>query len=148
MMNRRRDERGAVAVLTAALLTALVVMAAFVVDIGMQRVARRDMQALADVVALDLSRELDESQREAQAEAGLTTVRQGSGVADQVARARRESPHRGRLHLGLAKIVARIPVGRLGYASDIARGVAFLTSDDADFITGTTLSINGGQHMY
>ncbi len=59
MMNRRRDERGAVAVLTAALLTALVVMAAFVVDIGMQRVARRDMQALADVVALDLSRELD-----------------------------------------------------------------------------------------
>ena len=48
----------------------------------------------------------------------------------------------------LEKIVARIPVGRLGHASDIARGVAFLTSDDADFITGSTLSINGGQHMY
>ncbi len=48
----------------------------------------------------------------------------------------------------LTKIVARIPVGRLGHAEDIARGVVFLTSDDADFITGSTLSINGGQHMY
>ena len=48
----------------------------------------------------------------------------------------------------LQKIVARIPVGRLGHASDIARGVCFLTAEDADFITGSTLSINGGQHMY
>jgi acetoacetyl-CoA reductase len=48
----------------------------------------------------------------------------------------------------LEKIVARIPVGRLGHAPDIARGVVFLTSDDAGYITGSTLSINGGQHMY
>ncbi|HEY1931363.1 MAG TPA: acetoacetyl-CoA reductase [Acetobacteraceae bacterium] len=48
----------------------------------------------------------------------------------------------------LQKIVSRIPVGRLGRAEDIARGVAFLTADEADFITGSTLSINGGQHMY
>ena len=48
----------------------------------------------------------------------------------------------------LEKIVARIPVGRLGTVEDIARGVAFLTADDATFITGSTLSINGGQHMY
>jgi acetoacetyl-CoA reductase len=48
----------------------------------------------------------------------------------------------------LQKIIARIPVGRLGHAEDIARGVTFLTADDADFITGSTLSINGGQHMY
>jgi acetoacetyl-CoA reductase len=48
----------------------------------------------------------------------------------------------------LEKIVARIPVGRLGEADEIARGVAFLVSDDAGFITGSTLSINGGQHMY
>jgi acetoacetyl-CoA reductase len=48
----------------------------------------------------------------------------------------------------LEKIVARIPVGRLGRAADIARGVAFLTADEADFVTGSTLSINGGQHMY
>ncbi|HEY2132000.1 MAG TPA: acetoacetyl-CoA reductase [Acetobacteraceae bacterium] len=48
----------------------------------------------------------------------------------------------------LQKIIARIPVGRLGHAEDIARGVVFLTADDADFVTGSTLSINGGQHMY
>jgi acetoacetyl-CoA reductase len=48
----------------------------------------------------------------------------------------------------LQKIIARIPAGRLGKAEDIARGVAFLTADEADFITGSTLSINGGQHMY
>jgi acetoacetyl-CoA reductase len=48
----------------------------------------------------------------------------------------------------LEKIVARIPVGRLGHAQEIARGVVFLVADDAGFITGSTLSINGGQHMY
>jgi acetoacetyl-CoA reductase len=48
----------------------------------------------------------------------------------------------------LQKIIARIPMGRLGHAEDIARGVVFLTADEADFITGSTLSINGGQHMY
>jgi acetoacetyl-CoA reductase len=48
----------------------------------------------------------------------------------------------------LQKIVARIPVGRLGHAEEIARGVVFLTADDAGFVTGSTLSINGGQHMY
>ena len=48
----------------------------------------------------------------------------------------------------LEKIVARIPVGRLGHADEIARGVAFLCSEDAGFVTGSTMSINGGQHMY
>jgi len=48
----------------------------------------------------------------------------------------------------LEKIVARIPIGRLGHAADIARRVVFLTADEAEFITGSTLSINGGQHMY
>ncbi len=48
----------------------------------------------------------------------------------------------------LEKIIAKIPVGRLGRAEDIARSVAFLVADDADFITGATLSVNGGQHMY
>ena len=48
----------------------------------------------------------------------------------------------------LEKIIAGIPVGRLGHADEIARGVAFLVSDDATFITGSTMSINGGQHMY
>ena len=48
----------------------------------------------------------------------------------------------------LEKIVAKIPVGRLGKASEIARGVSFLASEQGAFITGSTLSINGGQHMY
>jgi acetoacetyl-CoA reductase len=48
----------------------------------------------------------------------------------------------------LQKIVARIPVGRLGRADEIARGVLFLCAEDAGFVTGSTLSINGGQHMY
>lgn len=48
----------------------------------------------------------------------------------------------------LEKIIAKIPVGRLGEADEIARGVEFLVADNAGFITGSTLSINGGQHMY
>ena len=48
----------------------------------------------------------------------------------------------------MEKIVAQIPVGRLGQPDEIARGVEFLTSENASFITGSTLSINGGQHMY
>ncbi len=48
----------------------------------------------------------------------------------------------------LEKIVARIPAGRLGQASEIARGVAFLCAEEGGFVTGSTLSINGGQHMY
>lgn len=48
----------------------------------------------------------------------------------------------------LEKIIQGIPMRRLGTAHDIARGVVFLCGNDADFITGSTLSINGGQHMY
>ena len=44
-------------------------------------------------------------------------------------------------------ILPQIPVGRLGQADEIARIVAFLASDDAGFITGTTISANGGQYM-
>jgi acetoacetyl-CoA reductase len=44
-------------------------------------------------------------------------------------------------------IVAQIPAGRLGEASEIARCVVFLASDDAGFITGATLTANGGQYM-
>ncbi|NDW03855.1 beta-ketoacyl-ACP reductase [Jiella pacifica] len=45
------------------------------------------------------------------------------------------------------QIVANIPVGRLGEPEEIARCVVFLTSDDAGFITGATLSANGGQYL-
>jgi acetoacetyl-CoA reductase len=48
----------------------------------------------------------------------------------------------------LEKIIKRIPVGRLGKPEDIARTVLFLVADEASFITGATISVNGGQHMY
>ena len=48
----------------------------------------------------------------------------------------------------LEKIIATIPVGRLGRAEEIAAAVLFLTDEDMGFMTGSTLSINGGQHMY
>lgn len=48
----------------------------------------------------------------------------------------------------LEKIIGTIPVGRLGRAEDIARGVVFLVDEQASFITGSTIDINGGQHMY
>ncbi len=44
-------------------------------------------------------------------------------------------------------IIAQIPVGRLGEADEIARCVVFLASDDAGFVTGATLTANGGQYM-
>lgn len=58
--NRRRDEHGVIAIFVA-LVTCftLIPLAAFAVDIGMQRVARRDAQSVADVVALDMSKQLD-----------------------------------------------------------------------------------------
>jgi acetoacetyl-CoA reductase len=46
-----------------------------------------------------------------------------------------------------SKILPLIPVGRLGEAEEIARSVLFLAGDDAGFITGSTLSVNGGQYM-
>ena len=47
----------------------------------------------------------------------------------------------------LEQIVARIPVGRLGQPEEIGRAVLFLVGDESGFITGSTLSINGGQYM-
>ena len=44
-------------------------------------------------------------------------------------------------------IIPQIPVGRLGEPEEIARCVVFLASDDAGFITGSTISANGGQLM-
>jgi acetoacetyl-CoA reductase len=47
----------------------------------------------------------------------------------------------------LNMIIEGIPVGRLGQPEEIARAVAFLTDDNAGFITGTNMSVNGGQYM-
>lgn len=56
---RERDEKGAVAPFVAILVVLLVGVASFAVDLGYQRVAARDMQAVADIVALDMARELN-----------------------------------------------------------------------------------------
>lgn len=47
----------------------------------------------------------------------------------------------------MRKIIEGIPVGRLGEPEEVARAVVFLAADQASFITGETISINGGQHM-
>ncbi len=45
------------------------------------------------------------------------------------------------------QIIAGIPVGRLGKPEEIAKLVSYLASEDAAFITGANIAINGGQHM-
>ena len=47
-----------------------------------------------------------------------------------------------------AKIVSEIPAGRLAMPEEVADAVAFLASENAAYITGTNLSVNGGLHMY
>jgi hypothetical protein len=84
---------------------------------GLDDAGRIDsMRALEELVCVStaaqaqLARELDASQRAAQAAAGVPAARRGQGVAEQVALARRESAHRGQRHLGLARVVqAELP---------------------------------------
>jgi len=105
--------------------------------------AIRALEKLACVVTAaqaQLSVELDTSQRDAQAADGVPAARRGRGVAHQVARARRESPHRGQRHLGLGKAVtSELPftwrAWRNGHipewtATLIARETACLSRED------------------
>ncbi|MNC92006.1 Acetoacetyl-CoA reductase [compost metagenome] len=46
-----------------------------------------------------------------------------------------------------SKIIPLIPVGRLGKPDEVAGLVAYLCSDEAAFVTGANIAINGGQHM-
>jgi acetoacetyl-CoA reductase len=47
----------------------------------------------------------------------------------------------------LEKIIAQIPVGRLGTPEEIAQAALFLASEAASFVTGATLNLNGGQYL-
>jgi hypothetical protein len=95
---------------------------------------------VATAAQAKLSVELDASQRQAQAAEGVPAARQGRGVAHQVARARRESPHRGQRHVGLAKVVVHeLPFAwrawRAGHITQwavtlIARETACLSRED------------------
>jgi acetoacetyl-CoA reductase len=46
------------------------------------------------------------------------------------------------------KIIPQIPVGRLGKPEEVAELVAYICQDEAGFMTGSNVAINGGQHMY
>ena len=82
---RRRNETGAVFVFFALIVVLLVPLCALAVDLGMQRVVRRDMQALADVVALDLSRELG-GRTQAQLASVIDPASPTSALSQSVAR--------------------------------------------------------------
>ena len=46
-----------------------------------------------------------------------------------------------------SKLVGQIPMGRFGTAGEVANAVAFLASNDASYITGQTINVNGGMYM-
>jgi len=82
---RRRDERGAVAVFVAAVLVVLLAITAIVIDLGMERVTARDLQSMADVVALDLAREI-QGQPQSQLEGEGNFQNPASAVRQSAAR--------------------------------------------------------------
>ena len=98
------------------------------------------LKCAAEARQAKLAAALDRSQRARAAEAGEPAARQGRGIAEQVALARRESPHRGRQHLGLAMVLDReLPCTRAAFeegritewrATIIARETAFLSLED------------------
>lgn len=47
-----------------------------------------------------------------------------------------------------SKILSEIPIGRFGFPKEIAHAVKFIVDDDAGFVTGSNIAVNGGQHMY
>lgn len=95
-MRGRRQERGAVAIVIALITTAVIIpIAGLAVDLGMQRVARLDMQSLADVVALDLSRQLD----------GVTTTGQWANRAPSLQALADQSRARNGTTLGAPPVV-------------------------------------------
>ena len=105
-----------------------------------------EIRALEELVCAAQARQsrlaaaFDHSQRSALADRGVPAERQGRGIAEQVALARRESPHRGRQHLGLAKVLdSELPLTRAAFdagritewrAMVIARETACLSLED------------------
>jgi hypothetical protein len=71
--------------------------------------ALEELKCAAEAAQAMLTAAFDRSQREREARAGVPVERRGRAVASQVALARRESPHRGRQHLGLALVLEELP---------------------------------------
>lgn len=99
-----------------------------------------ELKCAAEAAQAVLTADFDASQRAEQAARGVPKERQGRGVAAQIALARRESPHRGQQHLGLAKVLrdelphtlAAFRAGRITEwkAMIVARETACLTLED------------------
>src|SRR5690242_3739628 len=100
----------------------------WVLDLGRAELTSDDGAMIDEIRALEelvcaaqarqarLAAALDHSQRAALAERGVPAERRGRGIAEQVALARRESPHRGRQHLGLAKVLeTELPLTRAAF---------------------------------
>lgn len=85
-MRDQKDERGAVALFVALILAVLLSMTAIVVDLGMHRVTRADLQALADMVALDLAREIRGSRTQADLAPAGDTGSPSSAASKSIAR--------------------------------------------------------------
>ena len=68
----------------------------------------------------------------------------GTDMGDQVFSMRARQLGTNDLDQGRQQAVARLPIGRLGTVTDIANGIVFLASDDAGFMTGAALSVDGG----
>ena len=77
--------------------------------------ALEELKCSAEAAQAELTAAFDHSQREAEARAGVPQERQGRAVAAQVALARRESPHRGRQHVGLALSLGEMPSTRRAF---------------------------------
>ena len=102
--------------------------------------ALEELKCAAEAMQAEITADLDASQRTLHASAGEPAERQGRGVAHQVALARRESPHRGQRHLGLAKILrTELPHTRAAFRAGritewatmvIARETACLSVED------------------
>lgn len=102
--------------------------------------ALEELKCASEAAQAVLSADFDASQRAEQAAQGVPAARRGRGVAAQIALARRESPHRGQQHLGLAKVLrdelphtmAAFRAGRITEwkATLMARETACLSLDD------------------
>src|SRR4051794_26380213 len=73
------------------------------------------LKCAAAAAQAELSVDLDASMRQRAADRGVAPVRQGRGISHQIALARRESPHRGQVHLGLAKSLLEMPHTRAAF---------------------------------
>lgn len=134
-MRRHDNERGAVAIVVGITMSLLVIMSAFVVDLGMQRAARRDMQSVADIVSLDLARLLD-------ARTATEIVAGGSGVSS-LSVALQNSVNRNNVSALGTPSTSTCPSGATCYKGVSAYLVAFTNGTYATTGSGLPVAVSG-----